>query len=202
MPQSTRAQLETLSQQYIKSNVPSNARTTGAGLRTVITGLITSMLNFMDDKDANDGYLGINSVGIVDITKIKKVVPSGQYLKDDGTWGSVAVAPTIANYTLAGSAQIDLTLYSGDVILNIIDGTDQTLNKLVNFSNVTKLTLRPRIGIDLTINDGSVLPFVSMKLAAPTLVCKGTNFGFLEMTKRNDGTQDQFFQTNFIDQYT
>lgn len=197
----TRAALQALSDLKIKSNGV-GGKTRAADIRAVNNALIASLVSILDDMGANGGYLGIDLNGIVDITKIKKLISTGQFLKDDGTWSTIpSTTQTIANYTLSGSGQIDLSAYSGNVILKIIDATDQTLNKLLNFSNVEKLTLWPRSGTNLTVNDGSILPFVSIKLAAPTLVLNGSKFGFLELTKRNDGTQDQFFQTNFIDQY-
>lgn len=53
-----------------------------------------SSLNRLSDLNINGGYLGIAS-GRVDISFINKAVPTGQFLKDDGTWGT-AITSVIA----------------------------------------------------------------------------------------------------------
>lgn len=74
-----------------------NRRTTAANLREVVTEMVNSFQNIdgknepdgyqgIDQKDENGGYLGINPDGRVDITKINAGTPTGQFLKDNGTW--------------------------------------------------------------------------------------------------------------------
>jgi len=69
-------------------------QTTAQGLRDTFNSIIESVVNIIDDKDANGGYLGINSVGIVDVTKIQSSSPLGYFLRDDGTWQPVGSAGT------------------------------------------------------------------------------------------------------------
>lgn len=85
---SSRAQLVVLLDSNVKSG---NSDTTAAGLRTYENEIIISCLNKNDDLNQNGGYLGIAS-GRVDITFINKAVPSGQFLRDDGTWASAATS--------------------------------------------------------------------------------------------------------------
>jgi hypothetical protein len=96
-------------------------QTTAQGVRDIFNGVIESLVNIIDDKDANGGYLGIDSGGIVDITKIKAITPLGYFLQDDGTWQPNAASnPTLqqvltAGSTLTGHNYIDP---SGAYILN------------------------------------------------------------------------------------
>ncbi len=199
MSQQTRAQLKALKNNKVLSG---GNQTTAQNLRDMFDGIIDSMVDILDDKDQNGGYLGIDTLGHVNISKVSSASPVGFFLRDDGTWQAITMPTPITEttYKINGTGTIDLNLLAGEVILDLIDAGPQILNKIINFNNVKKLTLRPIA--DLTINDGSVSSFISIKLFAPTLFIPATKFGFLEMTKRNDGSQDQFFQTNFIDQYT
>lgn len=79
-------------------------RTTASNVRSLGQDFIDSMVNRLDDADVNDGYLKINSSGIVNIGFIKKASPTGQFLKDDGTWATVLTsASTWAAVLVAGN---------------------------------------------------------------------------------------------------
>ena len=102
---------------------------------------------------------------------------------------------TEINYNLALGTNIDLAPYSGEMIINVNDGANPTgiLNSFSNHTNVTKVTIRAKTSLDITVNDGDP----SLKLATAAVTLFGPKFGFLELTKRNS----KFFQTNLIDQY-
>lgn len=75
--------------QLITDNILNGGRrTTAERARTVFNAINTSFLNIEDHLNVNGGYLGIDSSGKVDVSKIKKDTPTGQYLRDDGTWSS------------------------------------------------------------------------------------------------------------------
>lgn len=102
---------------------------------------------------------------------------------------------TEINYDLVDSDTIDLAnLYSGELIINLTStGTSSTLASIINYPNVTKITIRPTPALNpLTFTDGGFL-----KLYAPALSVFGGKDGFLELTKRNS----KWYQTNYIDQY-
>ncbi len=81
-------------------------QTTAKNLRDTFNAIIESMIDIIDDKDAIGGYLGINANGIVDITKIKKVVATGQFLRDDGTWQTITSGTdTEETFTVTGTTQ-------------------------------------------------------------------------------------------------
>lgn len=76
--------------QLITDNILNGGRrTTAERARAVFNAINTSFLNIEDHLNVNGGYLGIDSSGKVDVSKIKKDTPTGQFLKDNGTWGYV-----------------------------------------------------------------------------------------------------------------
>jgi hypothetical protein len=89
-------------------------QTTAQGLRDTFNSIIESVVNIIDDKDANGGYLGINSVGIVDVTKIQSSSPLGYFLRDDGTWQPVGSA---------GTPTLQQVLTTGNVATKTIETT-------------------------------------------------------------------------------
>ncbi|MDJ0504322.1 MAG: hypothetical protein PX635_03635, partial [Nostocales cyanobacterium LE14-WE12] len=89
-------------------------QTTAQGLRDTFNSIIESVVNIIDDKDANGGYLGINSVGIVDVTKIQSSSPLGYFLRDDGTWQPVGSA---------GTPTLEQVLTTGNVATKKIETT-------------------------------------------------------------------------------
>lgn len=115
-----------------------------------------------------------------------------------GTSSGGGGAPvTEIDYNLATGTDIDLTGYSGEMIINVSNGANPTgtLNTISNASNVTKITIRPISSLTLTVNDGNAA--TNPKLNAPTLVVYGLYHGFLELSAR----LNKFYQTNYIDQY-
>lgn len=110
----------------------------------------------------------------------------------------VAPLPTTVTeitYDLVDSDTINLAnLYSGELIINLTTtGMSSTLNSIINYTNVTKITIRPTPALNpLTVNDGGTL-----RLYAPALSVFGMKDGFLELSKRNS----KLYQTNYIDQY-
>lgn len=142
MSQDTRAQLVTL----LNSKVLTGGnQTTAQNLRDVYNGIITSMINILDDKDQNSGYLGINSSGYVDVTKIKKGTPTGEFLRDDGTWvanggGSVTTVSVVTNQGISG------------VVANASTTPAITLSigALTGITSVNGLVITPNTGVVTT----------------------------------------------------
>lgn len=98
MTQYTRTQLEDLKAALIKSGGV-GGKTTAEDLRTILTALIDSYLNILDDANEVGGFLLIDlTTGKVDISFIKADSPTGQYLKDDGTWNTIPSAVDSLGY--------------------------------------------------------------------------------------------------------
>lgn len=60
----------------------------GNTVRDRMLNMLDSTLNKTDDADNAGGYLSIDNTGIANISLIKKLTPTGQFLSDDGTWQS------------------------------------------------------------------------------------------------------------------
>ena len=141
MSQETRAQLVTL----LNSKVLTGGnQTTAQNLRDVYNGIITSMINIIDDKDQNNGYLGISAVGIVDVTKIKKTTPTGEFLRDDGTWvanggGSVTTVSVVTNQGISGSVANPSTTPAITLSIGALTGIT-SVNGLVITANTGVIT--------------------------------------------------------------
>jgi len=102
---------------------------------------------------------------------------------------------TEINYDLVNTDFVDLNeLYSGELIINLTTtGASSTLANILNYTNVTKITIRPTSALNpLSVTDGVVI-----NLTVPTLSVFGPTEGFLELSKRNNN----WYQTNYIDQY-
>lgn len=94
---STRAQLIA----DMNAKIISGGRSTSAAnLRSFETDMINSSVNKTDDANVANGYLAIDNTGIVDITFIKKATPTGQFLKDNGTWATVLTGASTLNQVL------------------------------------------------------------------------------------------------------
>jgi len=107
---------------------------------------------------------------------------------------------TTINYDLTGTNDIDLSSYTGELIINLSNSSAPaaaTLNTLSNFTNVTKITIRPVAALTLTVNDALTSGLPSIKLNAPSLVVYGPYTGFLTLEKRGSA----FYQTAYVDQY-
>jgi hypothetical protein len=55
-------------------------------LRPLLSDFNDSYLNIQTHRNQPNGYLSIDNNGKVDISFIRKDVPTGQFLRDDGTW--------------------------------------------------------------------------------------------------------------------
>lgn len=104
----SRSQLVTLLTQKVLS---SGRRTTAQFVRDIINALIISVPNIPDDANAINGYMALDANGLVDITKLAVITPSGAYLRDDGTY-----QPSTG---------------SGNVILNNAPSAQITANKFI-----------------------------------------------------------------------
>lgn len=80
---STRAEVELLISEKILSG---GRRTTAENARIVYLEINESSVNKIDDANVVGGYLAISPEGLIDISFIKKETPTGQFLKDDGSW--------------------------------------------------------------------------------------------------------------------
>lgn len=199
MSQQTRAQLKALKNNKVLSG---GNQTTAQNLRDMFDGIIDSLVDILDDVNQNGGYLGIDLTGIVDITKIKSLSPTGSFLKDDGTWSAIVPPVTQITKDITSVTDIDLSAYSGIVIIELTSSNAaEDLISFSNDSNVTEVILRPN-SFDLSIHDVTDQPG-NFKLAAPVLTLIGNAGGFIHLQKRTrvnlGGTL--FFQINYIDQY-
>jgi|GEM_PF-5868243 len=132
-------------------------QTTAQGVRDVLNGVIESLVDIIDDKDANGGYLGISASGIVDVTKIQSAAPLNYFLRDDGTWQpNAASTPTLQQVLTAGSTLTGANSIYGTGVLdvgntdnltyynNIIFNTgDVTIASVINFVNTNTFVLTP-----------------------------------------------------------
>lgn len=97
---STRAALITL----MNSKIISGSRsTTAQNVRDFETDMINSAVNKTDDADVASGYMKISSLGRVNISFINKATPTGQFLRDDGTWANAAASQTLAQVLATGN---------------------------------------------------------------------------------------------------
>lgn len=85
----------------------------GKTVQDRLINLLDSSLNF-DDENVNGGYLGIDfTTGLVDISFIKAGTPTGQFLRDDGSWQTVSTAtPGLAAVLAAGGNTGELSITS------------------------------------------------------------------------------------------
>lgn len=103
MSQKTRYQLEVLRDSLIRSG-GENGKTTAENIRDFQSAISESLSNILDDANANEGFVQIDSSGRIDPTFLNVATPLGAFLRDDGTF--VMIAPRVdahnndANYTL------------------------------------------------------------------------------------------------------
>lgn len=141
---STRTELEALLALKIKSG---NSDTTAEDLRDFETEIIDSTVNKEDDANAVDGFLQIDSDSKVDVSFIKKATPTGQYLKDDGTWDSAvtsvySVADFFTDVPNVGTTETVLFTYNSPA--NQLSALGDKL--LFNFSGIiTDVSCGPQI---------------------------------------------------------
>ena len=96
----TRSQLKTLITDGVLSG---GRRTIAATLRSILNAIVDACSNISDDKDQANGYVGIDGSGIANTSAIKSLTPTGQFLKDDGTWATPSSSGYLP-YTGASSA--------------------------------------------------------------------------------------------------
>ncbi len=131
MANQTRAQLTTL----LNSKVLSGGnRTTAQNIRDFENAIIESLINHIDDVDQNNGYLGIDSFGKVNIAFIKKTTPTGQFLRDDGTWQTVST----------GSVDLQTVLNNGNSAIEQIilkRDLDNTAYSVIGLDDTIKVSI-------------------------------------------------------------
>lgn len=127
-------------------------RTTAANVRILLNDFLTSFYNKADDTNVNDGVLGIDTLGKVDVSFIKKDTPTGQYLKDDGTWETIDVSTGFKTDDItynAGWDDGDTLVMLPNVVYKIQETTVSADKLLVSFGTAND-------GDQFMITDGSV----------------------------------------------
>lgn len=84
MAKLNKADLSTVISNTIYTNTSRNIK--GNTARDRYLDIAESSLNAIDDLNSPEGYLGIDTDGIVDVSFIKAPSPIGYFLRDDGTW--------------------------------------------------------------------------------------------------------------------
>lgn len=100
-------------------------RTTAANEREVYNAIIAEAVNNVDDADVAGGYMKISAAGRVDVSFINSASASGKFLRDDGSWQTVATgAPSLDAVLLAGNSTGDIPIISEDagIELRVQDG--------------------------------------------------------------------------------
>ena len=105
--------------------ITGNNATTAQNIRDFENNVIDSFVNSTDDADVANGYMKISASGIVNVSFIKKTAPTGQFLRDDGTWQPVGSAgtPTLQQVLTAGSTLVgnNLVTGTGDLTFGSLD---------------------------------------------------------------------------------
>ena len=132
----SRAQLTTL----MNSNIITGGRqTTAMLLRNYESQIIAGLVNINDDFNQPNGYMGLDANGFVDITHIAKITPTGQFLRDDGTWETiVGVQDTLAQTLSYGNST-----GANNIVISTgahINFTDPTPSTVAVFSGTLQLT--------------------------------------------------------------
>jgi hypothetical protein len=125
-------------------------------------------------------------------------------LSDTSTNGGGGTVTEYTEVLTAGNNTIDLSGRTGELIINLTSGSSTPIIvDFTNYTNVTKITLRPAntAGLVVTVQDRFFSGNNSIALNAPTLDIYGPQSGFLELTKRTVVGSTLFWQTNYIDQY-
>lgn len=190
----TRAQLIILLNQKV---LTSGRRTTALFVRDLMNEVFDSVPNILDDKDSVNGYLGIDSNGRVNVTRIKVATPINNYLRDDGTWQPI-IAGNMDEKTIdiTGLTDINLTGETANIINLISSNVTEQIDTITGYTGPGRLYLRPSITLNLTVNDASVNAG-NIHLYTTALTAFGTKRGYLKVETRNS----EFYQNEFIDQY-
>lgn len=156
MANQTRAQLVSLLNSKVLSG---GRRTTAQSIRDFENAIIESLINHLDDVDQNNGYLGIDNTGKVDIIFIKAALPTGKFLRDDGTWQT----NTAAWGSISGmlTAQTDLMNYlanKADLVAGKVPASQlpSYVDDVLEFANFAAFPVTGETGkiyIDLSTNN-------------------------------------------------
>ena len=102
----------------INGNVLTGGRRTKAsGVRETLALIAESYLNKEDDADVAGGYLKISDTEVVDVSFIKKAIPTGQFLKDDGTWADAESLNTNTVFLSNDNSTYNSGWADGDTLL-------------------------------------------------------------------------------------
>ncbi len=126
---STRSQISDL---IVEKILTGGRRTTASNAREVYVALNESCINKTDDSNVANGYLAIDADGRINISFIKKETPTGQFLRDDGTWANGGAVTSVNGYVgivVLDTSDIDPTTnrnYVTDAQLVVIGDTSGT----------------------------------------------------------------------------
>ena len=102
----------------------------GDTVKARLLNINDSSLNVVSDLNVSGGYLGIDSSGRVSVSFISAPVPSGKYLKDDGSWDSPGGGNLNSTFVGVGSAA------------NLLAGTANfTFDPTISGGNIQRLTI-------------------------------------------------------------
>ncbi len=112
---------------------------------------------------------------------------------------SIIPSNSSASISITGLTQIDMTGLFGTVTVILTSANPaETINEIINATNVTKIIFQPAAGLTVTFNDvsGGGLG-ANIHLFAPTQIPVGSSSGYLEVTLRSG----EWYETDFIDSY-
>jgi hypothetical protein len=158
MAQSTRVQLEALRDSLIRSG-GSGGKTTAEDVRDMVTALIDSLINILDDKDVPDGYAGLDANGHIDVAVINQNASAGQnFARNDGTYSSallntLTLSPTGKSHLLL--TPVSATPTNDGEIINT--GTNVLIKMGVNVNAVLQGRIFNSVGGFSSIDPDNVL---------------------------------------------
>lgn len=165
-----------------------------------LTDIADSFVSIDTDANVNGGYLQIDNTGKIDVSFVKSAMPTGKFLKDDGTYaitGGISYSETTIDIT--GLTTIDLTGVAESFIILTSSNPSESIDEIINFPSDCLLTFRHDPSLDVTFNDVAVNAG-NLHLYAPSLTCLGAKFGFIQLGTRQTNP-GELFQQNFIDQF-
>lgn len=148
----------------ISSNVYTNVARLikGNTVRDRLLNISASTLNKISDADVDGGYLAVNS-GRIDISFINAASQTGKFLRDDGTWQTVA----------GGSSGLATILGIGNTTGGL------TINSDNSFSNLAALDGGSGIGFSDGTNTGT---FLANSANIQASFSNGIAGGYLDVT--------------------
>ena len=153
---------------------------TGATSQQQFVDTADSFLNIDDDKNANNGYMAIDANGLV-----------SSVILDKTSLEEITV-------DITGLDTIDISSAIAPVINLISSNPSETIDFIINIPTDCIIELRPESGLDVTFNDASVNSG-NLHLRAPSLICYGTKFGYLQL-KTHSRIVGDLFEKEYIDQ--